>query len=147
MNTRTAPVRLRFATLLMLSLATCGSVAVPPEAQEKPSPRVQQRHQVPQVSTGCVSKVPDLSRFDFEIVRDVLKKHGLSLGEVTGKPSSAQKGAILWQSFEPGSAAKCGTAISIAVSTGPRPPLRPSRQPRGAERVRRLRGTWHRPAP
>jgi len=75
--------------VLMLSLATWGSVAAPPEAQENPSTRLQQR-QGAQTSMVCIRKVPDLSRYDVQFVGDVLKKAGLALGKVTDKPSSEQ---------------------------------------------------------
>ena len=120
MHTRTALIRLRFATLLMFSLATGGAVAAPPEAQEKQSPRMVQR-QTPQAAMVCVRKVPDLLRYSLQIVDDVLKKSGLSLGDVRAKPSSAPKGSIVWQSIDPGSVAKCGTPIAVVYSNGPPP--------------------------
>ena len=134
MYTRTAPVRLRFATLVMLSLATCGSVASP-EAQDRQSRYAIQR-QTSQPSTVCVRKVPNLLRSDFQIADDVLKKSGLSPGDARAKPSSAPKGTILWQSMEPGSPAKCGTPIDVVYSSG-QPPGDEVRVPPDDERPSR----------
>ena len=103
----------------MLSLATRGSVAAPPEAQEKPSPRLQQR-QAPRLRWSASARCRTFRGTTSSFVGDVLKKAGLALGQVTDKPSSAQKGTILWQSMEPGSPAKCDTPIAVVVSTGPR---------------------------
>src|SRR5688572_21535749 len=134
MYTRTAPVRLRFATLLMLSLATCGSVASP-EAQDRQSRYAIQR-QTSQPSTVCVRKVPNLLRSDLQIADDVLKKSDLSAGDARAKPSSAPKGTILWQSMEPGSPAKCGTPIDVVYSSG-QPPGDEVRVPPDGERPSR----------
>ena len=119
MYNKTAPVRLRFATLLMLSLATCGLVASP-ESQEKASSSRVRPSTTLQAARPCQRDTPDLSRYGLDNVRTVLAKHDLSLGDVVSQPHSAPKGTIVGQSSKPGSPVRCGTAISITVSTGPR---------------------------
>jgi beta-lactam-binding protein with PASTA domain len=105
----------------MLSLATCGSVAAPPEVQDRQSRNAIQRQTSETRSTVCVRKVPNLLQSDLRIADDVLKKSGLSPGDARAKPSSAPKGTILWQSMDPGSPAKCGTPIDIVYSSGQSP--------------------------
>ena len=103
----------------MLSLATCGLVATPENQDRSSSARVQRSATVQQ-PPSCVRDMPNLSQYGFENVRAVLAKHNLSLGEVTAQPNDAPKGAILGQSWKPGTPVRCGTAISITVSSGPR---------------------------
>jgi beta-lactam-binding protein with PASTA domain len=119
MHTRTAPVRLRFATLLVLSFATCAQAARP-QSQVKPSspdPRGgTQRYVQP---PPCLRDVPDLSRYSSESARAVIAKYGLTLADVETRPHATPKGTIIGQTLRPGSQVRCGASIAITVSAGP----------------------------
>ena len=119
MYTRTAPVRLRFATLLMLLVATCGQAARP-QSQVKPSSPAPREGMQRYVQTPpCLRDVPDLSRYSYESARSAIAKYGLALANVDTRPHAAAKGTVIGQTLRPGSQVRCGASIGITVSAGP----------------------------
>src|SRR5687768_12366566 len=118
MHTRTA---LRVSLVALLTAASA-LAADPLEAQDvrSPSPRVLNRGAIDQTVRVCTRQVPNLSRSSIDNARAILAQSGLALGDVRTEEHPLPKGTILNQTVSPGTQARCGTPVSVVVSSGPR---------------------------
>ncbi len=53
-----------------------------------------------------------------EVAREILKRHDLTIGNISEEPSTKEKGVIIRQSAAEGSMVSSGTAIDIVISRG-----------------------------